>query len=494
MSFLKTDEAWPQTVSPDDLQFDRFVEGLGLTKDYLDSEAVRITLHDGYTTIITDEPAWRRFLLEVVDRLAHDGESVRPIVKVVKPSLTTKDNPGSEDAVMRDAGPFSKPQPRVHFNTDPVLISSRLGIQGPPETSSNMPEDHPLGDVEFWHEWDEVCRFFHYSGMKDGEGVLLPRFSKSIVPVSIVKIYRALRDRHLGGGGGGNNDDVQFRLGDEEEIQLMGILARCWSTFTQCLEARHGETSYQGKVTATDVEESQGLMCCCRANCITMRVCQNTVRGPQIVLASDLSAVAAYVKAIDDVFGDPEMDADPCMTTMVYDAGRVTHEAPSTKRSVGKLGAGALVASVKGRCPDTVDLVDGMALADIRSRLSVQPVLAPLKMTTSGPSKVSYAQEQVILIVNCADFDAELFEHTFSTRAEFAKAGGRGRYRIHLTGAITAATVVGDKYVESKAVTERSVVRLLRNVCHPTKDMARGTLMSECLRAVTFGVGDEELA
>lgn len=342
----------------------------------------------------------------------------------------------------------------------------------------------PLDDMDFWEDWEGACRFFQYDDMKDGEGVLLDGCTERIPPASMVRIYCSLTEGRMSDG----KRDARYRLSPSEQIQLMGVVARCWSVFSRCSAARHTEnTSSLDGPSIPRLDHEQCLLCTCQERSLTMRICENTIRGPQVILACNRASAERYINIAKSTFGHAEMVTPPWMTTAMYDGGSLDHRPPCSGLDIGTIRAQALVATLKGARPDYGLVGDGMSLAEVRTRSKIHPVLAPLTVPTSGPSYATYTQERVIMVVNCEGFTIEAFDRLFTSWGLFGRTTGQGRRRVKVKGALAATTICCDALMEAKGDIGHDLIRLLLNVCHLGKDGSRGTLMSESVREILDG-------
>ncbi|CAM1503445.1 Fc.00g082210.m01.CDS01 [Cosmosporella sp. VM-42] len=147
-------------------------------------------------------------------------------------------------------------------------------------------------DEEFRGCWPKACVFFCHDATDRRQGVRLPGFSRPLRPASMVKIYSTLLAWTMG------TEEIRHKLDRSEEVAKMGILALCWKAFDLCAKAKH-----EGDEDALVVERECCVQCACRAKSLTMSVCIDTIRAPQIIFAEDDNTAAEYLDIVNRTYG-----------------------------------------------------------------------------------------------------------------------------------------------------------------------------------------------
>lgn len=352
----------------------------------------------------------------------------------------------------------------------PVLVPV-TGNPGPPLDADLNPEIKPVpalvgelyppADDVFWDDWDAACVFFrHDFRPEDSPGIRPAGFLGLLSPQQMVNIYRTLRRI--------SKDGMDYSLGANGMLFEMGIMALCWSVFDRCGEEDH-VTSPSGGEDAARLEKEIGIQCACRPKSLTMQVCQQTVRGPHVILACNDEEVAILLEQVKLCFGVDRDQSRPWMIAACYKDDKLRLGHPGLGRGSGsdvKITAHDLMTRFTTRRTLLSDIADEMPMREIRQKCKAQPSLVNSAIVLGGSGPPMYARERVILILSCRDIDLRRFERLFSTTHTILGQGRGERREVKVVGSLTASSLAWQLDSIYEDMQKNMILDLIDNVCH----------------------------
>lgn len=460
---LKFIDGWatkslPITPSLDDLEFSCFQREMGFEAN----DAMVMRFPDSTESLIFNSISWRRSMESMVEML----HNAKPTSKWTV-TLTKGDGVTLNPLDLRwntDLG-SGQDEPQHNTASDVSMLS---GVDGDDELSywEGLPQPPPLDDEGFWSGWDQACTFFCYSGGRCDPGVLLDCLQHPIPPASMVRLVNALLS-----DGEGN----EIKLHPIEQVQLATLLSRCWLVQEDCLDDLHAIPDRSNPAVILPAKSTRGLCCICDPLSPTNKVSRRYTRGPHIILAEDGRTTQRYLETTKGVLKQDDDGNARSMRVLTYDKDGLRLQTEGMETDVESRLQDCLVGGFTLFDTDGMELDDDsvqscqwlglLASADLEASLGGKNVLL-------GNEDGCY-QDQLILIVNWADFDEKSYRELFSQRIDIPIKGSKGRSKrkVLLEGGILAATVA----VEFKT---EDMTELLESWQYDGKSIYRRTILS----------------